>query len=123
MTAALQVCVGCRAADPERRRTRLGGGEMLAACARGIAARCRPGTLRVDTFACLGGCGRRGRLSLAGLGRWSLLFAGLDPERDGDALGRFVAAWLLAPNSLVLKAERPPSLRARVLGRVSPPDG
>ena len=123
MTAVIQVCLGCRAADRERRRAGLGGGEALAAWARDTAARQYPGTLRVETFACLGGCGRRGRLSLAGPGRWSWLFAGSDPVRDGAPLGRFVAAWLRAPEGLVPKVDWPPSLRARVLGRVPPPDG
>ena len=122
MTAELHICTGCKDRDRDRRRAGRGGGPaLLAAVAAEVARRLPEAGIEVVAHECLGACPRRGRASLAGPGRWSWLFAGLDAERDVPVLCEFVARWLAAPQGLVDKAHRGATLRPKILGRVPPP--
>jgi len=83
----------------------------------------RPFAERTDVlaFECLGACPRRGRASISAPGRWSVAFGGLDDRSDAEPLCDLIAAWLERPHGEVPKAERPRSLRHKVIGRVPPP--
>lgn len=118
---ALQVCVGCKDIDAAKRRRGEGGGPVLAQTLREISAElgvAAPPT--VTEHPCLGRCTRRGRMSIAGTGRWSWLFEAIDPATDRQALTEFLRAWLESPDGFVAKEARPVSLRKRMLGRVPP---
>jgi predicted metal-binding protein len=121
MSADLHVCTGCRDRDRERRKAGLGGGPALLAAIRlEIGRRLPAAGIDVVGHDCLGACPRRGRASIAGSGRWSWLFAGLDAETDVPALCDFVGRWLAAQDGLVAKADRGATLRSKILGRVPP---
>ncbi|MFO1055816.1 MAG: DUF1636 domain-containing protein [Dongiaceae bacterium] len=121
MIADLHVCTGCRDRDRGRRKAGLGGGPVLLAAVRAeIGRRLPEAGIEVVGHDCLGACLRRGRASIAGPGRWSWLFAGLDADTDVPALCDFTRRWLAAPDGLVAKADRGATLRPKILGRVPP---
>lgn len=118
---AIQVCVGCKDTDAAKRRRGEGGGPVLAETMREIAAELGgSATPTVTEHPCLGRCTRKGRMSIAGAGRWSWLFEAIDPNEDRQALTEFLRVWLESPDGFVAKEARPVSLRKRMLGRVPP---
>jgi predicted metal-binding protein len=122
MNADLHICTGCKDRDRDRRRAGLGGGPaLLGAVAAEIGRRLPDAGIEIVAHECLGACPRRGRASIAGPGRWSWLFAGLDAEADASALCDFIGHWIATPDGLVEKAKRSASLRPKILGRVPPP--
>lgn len=69
-------------------------------------------------------CKRPCVASLSGTGRFSYLFGELDPVTPGhvDALLGLPALYLAAPEGFLRREDRPEPLRARILGRLPPPD-
>jgi predicted metal-binding protein len=117
VAATFHVCTGCKASA----RTGGADGAAVAAAMRdlaaGLADRLR---ITVATYPCLGGCAGGGRLSVAGPGRWTFVFGGVDPATDTGHLAAFLDAWAGRADGLVPNAERPPPLRRRIMARVPP---
>lgn len=119
---ALQVCVGCKDRDPVKRKRGEGGGPELAGMLRDLAAEIAPdGGLVLTEHPCLGRCAQKGRMSLAGPGRWSWLLEAIDPAADRGAIVALIMAWLATSDGFVAKEHRPARLRRKMLGRVPPP--
>lgn len=121
MEGTVHVCVGCDHPDRARRVEELAGVTLL----RRVEAMMREAglddRLQVKTYACIGNCERRCRISVGGPGRWSWLFGNLAPEKLPDELATFLERWIEAPDGFLLKDARPAPIRKHLVGRV-PPD-
>lgn len=105
----VHVCLGCP------------GGEALChALSAVFAGRTGLGGARVAGYSCLGGCSRRGRVSIAANGRWSWLFGGIVAGQS-SALADFAALWLQEVDGLVPRPKRPEAVRNLIIGRLPPP--
>jgi len=120
VAGCLHVCGTCRPMGATVPVAGKQGAADLVAFARRVAAHFPTGTFGIQVYPCLGGCTRRGRFSVSAPGRWSWLFAGIDPETDGDTLLMFLRAWLSAPAGLVDKKERSSWVKMKSIGRVPP---
>lgn len=112
MSPALHVCAGCKP---------IGAHSGGAALHERLAA-VPPGEITIVAHTCLGPCGVPGRVALTAPGRWSWLLAGVDAE-DLDDLADFISVWRASPDGRVAKADRPPRLRSKIIGRVPPHPG
>lgn len=113
----IHVCEGCVDPDPEKRAAKIGGGpEFLAAIKATFAD--VPG-VDVKAYRCVGNCARRLRLSIGAPERWGYVFGDLTPA-DVPDLRLFVEKWRATPDGKLERAERPPNLRAKILGWTPP---
>ncbi len=76
--------------------------------------------ITVSTHPCLSGCQQRGRVSIGSAEKWSWMLGNVHLASDRDALVQFVERWLVHDDGMLKKAERPVSLRKKVLGRLPP---
>ena len=120
--STIHVCIRCKLASSKRR----GGYETHGLQLRdalidalegaGLASR-----FRIAETACLGGCNRRCRISIADPARWSWLLADLRPdEQDAGQIIRFLEEWLAAEDGLIPKTERSAWLVSHAIGRMPP---
>ncbi len=121
MSGTIHVCASCQTRDAVRRSAGEAGGAALLAA---IAARLRDTPLGpsfdIVPQACLGPCGAGVRLAVTGEGRWGWLFQGLDPAVDLEAFMMFLDSWRHSPDGVLAKAERPPCLLRKTVGRLPP---
>jgi len=75
---------------------------------------------RVVPQACMGPCGAGVRLAVTRPARWGWLFQGLRPGPDLEAFATFLSAWRAAPQGVLAKAQRPPRLLRKTVGRIPP---
>jgi predicted metal-binding protein len=116
---ALDVCLRCRPPGWDGPDGDRPGARLAAAIDAEIAARALPGVGRRDLH-CASQCKRPCVVAFAGDGRFTFLFGDLDPSRDAAAV---VDAFLLyrgRSDGFLERAERPPALRAGILGRIPP---
>ncbi|MEZ5796780.1 MAG: DUF1636 family protein [Paracoccaceae bacterium] len=117
----LHVCLTCADPDIEQRRKGEGGGaDLLAALRAEVARRPWAGACTLLAFECLGACQRRGRVSISCPGKWGVVFGGLDDRSDVAPLCDYIGAWLARPCGEIVKAERPRTIRHKIIGRVPP---
>lgn len=121
MIGTIHVCVGCDHPDRAKRVEELAGVDLL----RRIEALVREAdlgdALQVKSYACVGNCESRCRMSVGGPGRWSWLFGDLVPEDLPAELATFFQRWVQAEDGFLLKDARPGKVRKHLIGRV-PPD-
>jgi len=116
---SLDVCVRCRPPGWEGADGDRPGARFAAAIDAEIAARGFRGVGRRDLY-CASQCKRPCVVAFAGDGRFAFLFGDLDPARDAAAA---VDAFLLyrgRADGFMERGERPPALRAGILGRIPP---
>ncbi|MGH6901432.1 MAG: DUF1636 domain-containing protein [Geminicoccaceae bacterium] len=116
----LSVCITCRRAedDPDAPRP---GADL---CRRISGVVDRDATLSgyVRPVRCMSQCKRPCVVAFSGAGRLTYLFGDLLPDRDAPAVVEAFTLYRRKPLGYLLRAERPPALRAGILGRVPPPD-
>ncbi|MCB1493928.1 MAG: DUF1636 domain-containing protein [Rhodobiaceae bacterium] len=118
----ITICTTCRRdktnEDPLRDGTRFLN--IVDRCVREAAP---DGSIRVRGMACMSSCKRACAAQIAGDGRFTYVLAELDPTRDdAEALIAFARTHAEKENGLVIKSERPESIKDNVVARVAPPD-
>lgn len=76
--------------------------------------------IEVMTYPCLSGCQQRGRVSFGSTTKWSWLLGNVNLADDRKALVQSVDRWIDREDGMLKKAERPVSMRKKVLGRLPP---
>lgn len=80
-------------------------------------------SFRLETVACLAGCGRPLAVAFTGPGRATYLFGDIDPERDAEALLAFGRQYRELPDGWCNEGQRPAGLRGRTLARIPHVEG
>ncbi|MEM9812955.1 MAG: DUF1636 domain-containing protein [Pseudomonadota bacterium] len=118
----LSICLTCRDGR-EGSETDSRGGTRLAEA---ILARLDGSSteFQLRGVRCMSQCKRACVATLTATDRFSYVFGDLDPEtpEHSDALLALPALYLAAPEGFLRRDERPEPLRARILGRLPPPD-
>lgn len=115
----LLVCSTCREAgvsadDPQRPGARLG-----AAIAERLKADPQSG-VAVELVECLSVCKRPCTVALSGAGRWTYVYADVDPESGADLLIGFARQYRATEDGIVPWRERPEPIRKGVVARLPP---
>jgi predicted metal-binding protein len=116
---SLDVCVRCRPPGWEGADGDRPGARFAAAIDAEIAARGFRGVGRRDLY-CASQCKRPCVVAFAGDGKFAFLFGDLDPARDAAAVVDAFLLYRSRADGLIERAERPPVLRAGILGRIPP---
>ncbi|MEM9430795.1 MAG: DUF1636 domain-containing protein [Pseudomonadota bacterium] len=118
----LSICLTCRDGREGYETDRRGGTRLAEAVVERLDGRA-PG-FQLRGVRCMSQCKRACVATLTAPDRFSYVFGDLDPEcpEHSDALLALPAPYLAAPEGFLRRDERPEPLRARILGRLPPPD-
>ncbi|GAB4388248.1 DUF1636 family protein [Albidovulum sp.] len=116
MSVTLYVCTTCRMGRADPAEGPRPGARLLAA----LQAAGAPDGVRIRPVECLSACDHGCNIALAGPGRWSYVYRGLDPDRDVPDILAGVAAYARTPDGLVPWRERPVIFRKQSLARIPP---
>lgn len=115
------VCTSCRPAGSPREPEDARPGFLLYKQLRqAIAASPLRDSVEVRPAECLSVCRRPCGLAVARPGSWTYLFGDQDFQSDVDSIVECLAIYLEKSDGFLVRAERPKSLRASILGRVPP---
>lgn len=107
MTSTLHLCSTCQNFD-------------VATISERLARHLPAAAITIETYPCLGGCGVRGRASIAADGKWSWLFNAISTSDALDSLIEFIVLWQESPDGLIEKSKRPRGLHRHFLSRLPP---
>lgn len=107
----LHVCMGCRPKGQTAEEQEAALGRLQDDLSDRI---------EVATYTCLSGCQQRGRISLGSPTKWSWLLGNVNLADDREALVQLIDRWIDQEDGMLKKAERPVSVRKKVLGRLPP---
>lgn len=107
----LHVCMGCRPQGQSVEEQEL----ALERLQNDLVDR-----IEIATYPCLSGCRQRGRASFCSANKWSWLLGNVNLADDREALIEFIDTWLGHPDGMLKKAQRPVTLRKKILGRLPP---
>ncbi len=122
LTPVLHVCTSCRApGTPRNPASRRPGFQLFQQLHAAVANSSLAASVQVQPAQCLSVCPRPCGIALSSRGRWTYLFGDQDPERTVDAILECVRIYLASEDGFMARGERPPALRASILGRVPSP--
>jgi len=116
---SLDVCVRCRPAGWKGLDSQRPGAELARTLDAEVLRRGGPSVRRRE-IVCLSQCLRPCVVAFSGEGRFTYLFGDIEPTRDADAVLDAFLLFRARTDGFVERAERPPALRSRILGRVPP---
>ena len=117
----LSVCLRCRDGREDEHADQRGGARFARALAAAIAE--QGGDLPAFVargVRCMSQCKRACTVSLTAPGAFTWLFGDLDPEAHADDVLALVRIYAQSPDGFMARADRPPPMRAGVLGRLPP---
>ncbi|MEM6848142.1 MAG: DUF1636 domain-containing protein [Pseudomonadota bacterium] len=117
----LSVCLRCRDGREDDHADERGGARFARAVAAAIAE--QDGDLpafEARGVRCMSQCKRACTVSLTAPGAFTWLFGDLDPDKHADDVLALVRLYAQSPGGFMARADRPPPMRAGVLGRLPP---
>ncbi|QPH53310.1 DUF1636 family protein [Pontivivens ytuae] len=120
----LSICLTCRDGRENDRDSIRGGRRLADAVLARLADQTERPALRIRGVSCMSQCKRPCVVSLSASDQFTYVFGDLDPEAPDhvDALLALVPLYREAEEGFLRREERPEALRARILGRLPPPD-
>ena len=120
-SCTLHVCTSCRTpGTPREPRENRQGGQLHLALREAIAASPLRDRVLVRDAECLSLCPRPCGLALSSPGSWTYLFGDQRPDLSIPGILECIALYLDRVDGFMARADRPPGLRASILGRVPP---
>lgn len=120
-SCTLHVCTSCRPAGCPREPEHLRPGFLLYKELRErVAQRAWEHEVKVVPAQCLSVCRRPCGVALSCAGSWTYIFGDQDSSTGAEAIVDCVALYLEKKDGYMVRAERPSTLRASILGRVPP---
>ncbi|NYZ11732.1 DUF1636 domain-containing protein [Azospirillum sp. RWY-5-1] len=116
---AIHVCTTCRRA-PADPAVPPDGERMLAALAAAMEGWAHRDAVALAPVQCMNACARSCAVALAGEGKWSFLFADLDPETAAPALLACAETYIGRADGKMMRSARPEALRDTLLVRIPP---
>lgn len=113
----LSICLRCRD-QREDVNNHIRGGARLAQAI--LEAGIDHAALSVRGVHCISQCKRPCVMALSGPDRFTYLFGDLDPTRHAQDVVELARLYVQSPDGFMARNERPPPMRAGVLGRVPP---
>lgn len=113
--ARLSVCVTCKRGPVAEDAPRPGAVLMAE-----LAAMPTPPGVTVQPVECLSSCSRGCAVALSAPGKWSYVYADLDPAAHAEAVLHGAALYAASPDGIVPWRERPEVFRKQSVARVPP---
>lgn len=120
-SCTLHVCTSCRPSGaPREPREGRPGYKLYQELQAKVEAGAFGRQIEVRPAECLSLCPRPCGIALSSPGRWSYLFGDQEMGETSDDILDCVSLYLRCADGVMARGDRPPTLRASVLGRVSP---
>ena len=121
-THVVHVCMSCRARGAPRTPVEQRAGFQLYTQLRAAVAESDLAeAVTVRPAQCLSVCPRPCGIALSSPGRWTYLFGDQNPDQTVGAIVACIEAYVESVDGFMSRGERPPALRASILGRIPCP--
>jgi len=117
----IHVCTSCRLKkSPREQHKDTDGYKLYKSIQHLLSENSLRSKVKIQSTECLSLCPRPCAVAFSSSGSWSYLFGDQDPEKTANDIIECLSLYLNTEEGLMLRSNRPASLRSSILGRIPP---